>query len=246
MRVALLSFSFALGLLLYTVTFTPAYAQNKKITSQELGVLAFYKITGLSAPIDHWIKNSQIYKSMPAATAKQYYEEEKLRLQWGLGTFNPNEDYLSIRTKINTTLIEKGDEGFMVSNFPERSALDPPFFPHNIENIWVALILKDIKKFMTVEVGNQIKERLAAYLTPEQPSYILDLDIVVRVLSGDRKKIKIDGIEQYSMLGDIAHISFNFPEFHQSKDKLLWEYHAPWYMDQNEIDLLKILDGQNQ
>lgn len=246
MRVIDLHFIFLLSLLFFAVDMAPAHAQNKRITSQELGVLAFYKITGLEAPIDHWSKNSKTYKSMPAAPAKQYYEEEKLRLQWGLGTFNPNDDYLTIQTKINTTLLEKDDTGFMVSNFPGRSALDPPYFPHNIQNTWVALVLKDIKEFMTLEVNSQAKERLASYLTPEQPSYILDLKIVVRVLSGDRKKINMDGLDQYSMLGDIAHISFSFPEFHQSKNKLLWEYHAPWYMDQNEIDLLKILDSRNQ
>lgn len=245
MRVRVLSFSLMLSLLLFAVTMSPAYAQSKKITSQELGVLAFYKITGLKAPIEHWIKNSEEFKAMPKEAAKQYFEEEKLRLQWGLGTFNPNEDYLTIKTKINTALIEKEAKGYIASNFPGRSALDPPFFPHNIESTWVALILKDMQKFMTLEVDNLTKERLAAYLTPEQPSYMLDLKITVRVLSGDRKQIKVDGIDQYSMLGDIAHISFNFPEFHQSTDKILWEYHAPWYMDKDEIDLLKILDSHN-
>lgn len=246
MTVRFLRTSFFLSLLCFAVSLSPAFAQSKKITSQELGVLAFYKITGIDPPIEYWIKNNKTFKSMPPEAAKQYFEEEKLRLQWGLGTFNPNEDFLTIHTKINTGLIEKDDKGFMVSNFPGRSALNPPFIPYNIDQTWVAFVLRDIQKYMTIEVDNTTKERLGSYLTPEQPSYILDLKIVARVLSGDRKPVKVDGLDQFSMLGDIAYISFSFPEFHQSTDKLLWEYHAPWYMDKDEIDLLKILDRRNQ
>lgn len=223
-----------------------SYAQRKNITSQEKGVLAFYRITGLKPNITQWITTSKDYKAMPQNLAADYLEQEKLRLQWGLGTFNPQEDYLEVNTKILTSIIEKDGKSYLASHFPDRSALNPPYFPHNIADIWVALVVKDLKDFMVLELDEEQQERIGGYLTKDKKEHELNIKIVSRVISADKDPLLIDGVQQFMMLGEVAYISFSFPDFHQSQDKLLWEHYEEWYMDESKQDLMKILESRFQ
>lgn len=234
-------------LLLCVISFShinQALAQNKTISWNEKGVLAFYKITGKKHDFEAKIKNSKDYKRMSNDAAQQYLEEELLRLQWGLGTFDPNNDFLKLNTTILSSVIENDGKYYLASNFPGRSALDPPYFPYNMFDMWVALMLRNIEDYMLIEISEDEKNRIRGYLPATQDKHEVALNITYRVSSGDPKPIVLDGVEQYMMLGDIAEIEFYLPVFHQSRDLTLWEHTEDWYLSSDEQDLLKILEGR--
>lgn len=221
-----------------------AFAQKKTITWNEQGVLAYYKITGRKNDFEKKIRNSKGYDDMPKDAAEQYLQEELLRLQWGLGTFDPDKDFLTLKTSVQTSIIENEGKYYLASNFEGRSAMDPPYFPYNMFDMWVALMLRDIDKFMLLEITEEQKNRIEGYLPKDQEKHEVALEIVYRVSSGDPEPIMLDGVEQHMMLGDIAKFAMVLPVFHQSQDLTLWEYIAPWYLTNDEQDLLKILEGR--
>lgn len=221
-----------------------ALAQKKTISWNEQGVLAYYKITGRKNDFEQKIKATDTFEQMPNEAAQQYLSEELLRLQWGLGTFNPEKDFLTIKTTILTSIIENEGKFYLASNFPGRSALDPPYFPYNMFDIWVALMLRDIDKYMLIEISQEQKDRIAGYLPSDKDQHEVALNITYRVSSGDPEPIIIDGVEQHMMLGDIAKLEIILPVFHQSQDQVLWGYTADWYLSSDEQDLLKILEGR--
>lgn len=224
-------------------------AQNKTISWNEQGVLAYYKITGRKNDFEKKIKASDQFAELnkskaTAAAAQQYLEEELLRLQWGLGTFNPEKDFLKIKTKLQSSILKDGDKYYIASNFPGRSAINPPYFPYNMLGVNVALMLHNIEKYMLIEISEEQKNRIAGYLPDTQDKHEIQLNIVYRVISGDKEPIMLDSIEQQMMLGDIAKFELILPVFHQSQDLTLWEYTADWYLSSDEQDLLKILEGR--
>lgn len=239
MRIVSLFFTFTLLFSMAT-----AFAQNKSISWNERGVLAYYKITGKTPDFQTMIMHTKEYQAMPPDIARQYLEEEKLRLQWGYGTFNPDKDFLSIKTKIISRILNKEEQYYLASNFPGKSAFDPPYFPYNLYDTWVALKLKDIADYMLLPLDKENHDRISGLLGEENPEHEITLEIKYRVKTGDPKPIELDGLQQHMMLGEIAQFTMLLPGFHQSRDKIIWEYIAPWYMDEDEQDLIKILESR--
>lgn len=226
------------------MSYTHSWAQNKQISWNEHGVLGFYKVTGMKPDFKSMITATPEFKAMPQDVAQQYLNEELLRLQWGLGTFSPEDTYLKINTKVKTSIIETDGKFYIASNFPGKSALNPPYFPYNLYDVWVALMLRDIKDYMLIEIDAEQKQRIEGFLPASEEKHDVLLKITYRISSGDPKPIMLDGMEQYMMLGDIAQFTMTMPVFHQSQNQILWEYTADWYLDSNEQDLLKILEGR--
>ncbi|MFP4314490.1 MAG: hypothetical protein ACLFR0_09235, partial [Alphaproteobacteria bacterium] len=109
---------------------------------------------------------------------------------------------------------------------------------------WVALMLEDITDYMLIPLEKEDQERISGLLGQGNADHEIALEIKYRVKSGDPKPIELDGLKQHMMLGEIAQLKMVLADFHQSRDTILWEYIAPWYLDADEQDLLKILESR--
>ncbi|TVQ85912.1 MAG: hypothetical protein EA357_00005 [Micavibrio sp.] len=221
-----------------------ALAQRKTFTGQESGVLTFYKLSGLTPNFESWILASEKYASLWPENKKQYFDEEMLRYQWLIGTLNPSHNFLTIHTEVDAKVLRDGEKSAIAIDFPGRVSSAGLYFPYNIHDIWVAVILENIKQYMLMPISSIEYNRIRGYLPASEDEHKLQLRITYRGISAQTKPMKIDNLEQYIMLGEIAHWSLELPDFHQSQDKTLWEYVAPWYRTEHEHALIQMLEGR--
>jgi hypothetical protein len=221
-----------------------SHAQRKTFTGQESGVLTFYKLSGLTPDFKSWIEATEKFSYVEPREQRQYMDEELLRLQWIIGTINPPHHYLNIQTEVEARILKEGHQSAIAINFPGRISTAGVYFPYNVHDIWVAVILQNIEEFMLMPISPADYNRIRGYLPANEPVHKLSLNIVYRGVNAQDTPIKLDNLEQYIMLGEIAHWSLELPAFHQSKDKMLWEYIAPWYRTEQEHDLIQMLQGR--
>ncbi|MFN3700764.1 MAG: hypothetical protein ACK4VI_04485 [Alphaproteobacteria bacterium] len=220
------------------------HAQRKTYTGQESGILAFYKLSGLVPDFESWIVESDKYKRLEPADQNQYLDEEMLRYQWLIGTLDPPHHYITIQTEVDAQILWEGEQGAITIDFPGRVSTAGLYFPYNIHDIWVAVIIENIESFMVMPISFMDFNRIRGYLPASETNHKLQLNVVYRGISAQDTPINLDNIQQYIMLGEIAHWSLELPTFHQSHDKILWEYIAPWYRSEHEHDLIQMLEGR--
>ena len=236
-----------LCLLLMACIATPAFAQKKNISSSEKAVLAFYKLSGLEPDFDKWALAALSLGKDHDQISEEIIIQEKLRLQYGLGTYDPPREILKIYTTFMGQIIEKDGKSYLASHFPGKGALEAPYFPYTAGHVWVAVVINGLEKFLLLELDEEHKQKISMLMPEHNRPYELKLELFYRPVSAQKDPIKMDGQEQHIMLGEIAYIGFKKPGLAgQIKDSPLLEYYAPWYMDDEEQDLLKILESRQK
>ena len=234
-----------LCLLLIGCVSTPAFAQKKNISAAEKAVLAFYKLSGLKPDFDKWVRVALNPTESHNPIPEDLIIQEKLRLQYGLGTYDPEREILKIHTTLMGQIIEKDGKFYLASHFPGKGALEAPYFPYNAGNVWVAVIINELENFLLLELDEEHRQKMAMLLPEHNKPYELNLELFYRPTSAQQEPLQMDGLSQYIMLGEIAYIAFKKPALAgQQNDSALLEYYAPWYMDTEEQDLLQILESR--
>tara|TARA_B100000780_G_scaffold276352_2_gene244753 strand:- start:283 stop:963 length:681 start_codon:yes stop_codon:yes gene_type:complete len=223
----------------------PAHAQRKNISGMEKGVLAFYKISGLKPNFDKWAKISLNPKQHNMNIPDDLIEQEKLRLQYGLGTYNPDREILEIQTTILSEVITQNNKKYLASHFPGKSALAAPYFPYQAGYTMVAVVMNDLEKYMLLKLDDTLYQKIKLLMPETGQESELHLDLHFRPVDADQEPIQLDGYDQHIMLAEIAHIAFHKPALAgQRESVLLWEYYAPWYLSRDEQTLLNILEDR--
>jgi hypothetical protein len=224
-----------------------AFAQRKNISGQEMGLLTYYKLTGLDPDFKSWVTSNPVYKDMAKTNknlARIFMEEEILRLQWGLGTIDPLDTFMNIETVILGKVVSKNDRKFLAIAFPDQKRSGDPYFPYNIAKIWVAVIMKDIKAYTFLELPDKSLKILENYAPDVDRAFPLQLRFTYRGVSAEKKPIKLDGLKQHIMLGEIAHWEVFIPETSANPAQILWEHLEPWYLTEEEDELINMLKGE--
>lgn len=234
------------GLLLCLVfNAAPAHAQKKHLSSQEKGLIAFYKLSNLTPDFGLWIDRNAFFKSLPQPEQEAHIAEEKLRLQWGLGTYDPNKDLLSIETKVLGTYIEQNGKAYIAARFEINRPIDDIQFPYNVNDIWVSAILKDLEHYMTMEISEDKRALVKQQFGADGAEIPLTLNARYKAVSALEKPVVLDNVEQYIMMGEIAYWGISIDDKNNGgKNLKLWEYYAPWYMDEDEIHLMELLESR--
>jgi len=220
-------------------------AQRKSLTGMEKGVLAFYKLSGLTPDFNKWVKADLNPEGDHNPIPRELIEQEKLRLQYGLGTYDPEREILKIHTDILSELITQNNEQYLASYFPGKSAFEVPYFPYQAGNTTVAVVMNDLGKYMLLKLEEALYQKIKILLIETESANTLSLDLHFRPVDAQKEPIKLDGHDQHIMLGEIAYIAFSKPPLAgQQEPSLLWEYYAPWYMDTQKQDLLTILESR--
>lgn len=223
----------------------PAYAQKKNINGAEKAVLAFYKLSGVTPDFEKWINTNFKNKYGHNPPPPELFEQEKLRLQYGLGMYDPEREILKINTTVISQFITKGNKTYLASIFQGENAMETPYFPYNAGHVWVAVLINDLEDYLLLELDEEQQKKISALLPAHNKPYNIELTLYFRPVSAQPEPMQIDGLEQHIMLGEIAYIGFKKPGLTwQEDDGLLWEYYAPWYMGTEKQDLLDILESR--
>lgn len=224
-----------------------AHAQRKNISAREMGILTFYKLSGMKPDFYEWINQNPAYVNMSKTDkleANIFREEEVLRLQWGLGTLNPETNFMHISTEIIGTLLHSKGKDYLGVTFTGKRERGEPYFPYSIGKLSVAVIMKDIKNFMVLELSPDSLAKIKGYMPANTKYAKLNLRITYRGISAETTPIKLDGVNQYTMLGEIAHWEVFLPQSGNSELVSIWEYMEPWYRTEEEDDLIRMLEGE--
>ncbi|MCC6597173.1 MAG: hypothetical protein IT559_00040 [Alphaproteobacteria bacterium] len=236
---------FFLSLLLITLCCTGARAAMN-ISEQEKAVFSFFKLAKTDPDYSKWITQTARYKNAPDFLKESVYQEEETRLKWGFGTFDPNNDYLKIRTDILMELHGENEDFSLRFVFPGNQQGESPYFPYNYGAEWIALVVDDgLGNFMKIPLSQQeytqIKERF-----PGTGSFPGQIRMRIRPLSVDaHKPLKLQEQEKLWLLrGDIAYLTLEVspPEGTTQKPMSLYTYTAPWYLSSAESELLELME----
>ncbi len=243
----------ALGWLLKTAVILafvwagPAHAQKKHSTISEKTILAFYKAAFKDPNFENLVMSLPEYKAFwgDADGAAQFLEEEKLRYEWIFANFQADKDTLEIKTTIGVALMDNAKGKALRLVFPGATEKIPPHFPYNLGEIWVTVLLNDIEKFYNIPVSDEEFSRMKTLLPEIGKAYPLKTVFNYRIAKVQSDEpVVINGTPQWMMLGDIGHIEIAGDEGLTNFNKIVWEYNAPWYLSEGEVDLLKMLNNK--
>lgn len=223
----------------------PSLAQNKEVSESDKAIFAFFKLASLTPDYDQWIRNSEKYitSAEDPTLQRDIYEIESLRLKWGFGTYNPEQDFIKIRTPVKLALntARKPQLAFI---FPGNISGSVPYFPFPYGNEAVALIVGDLENFMRIDLSPEEFEKISSLIAPGQ-AYDAQLSLRVRPVSADgATPLKLDGMDQWLLMGETGYLEILYAPQGQS-ETALWAYTAPWYLSDTEKNLLPLLEKAN-
>lgn len=231
-------FATSLVLTVFTLCFAlPALAQKKEISETDKAVFSFFKLSGGTPAYETWVMNSDIYltSAEDAKLQAEIFEIELLRLKYGFGTYDVDNEFIKIRTPVKLMLHDQL-EGYTLSfMFPKAGQNNVPYFPFSYGKEWIALIVSDLAGFLNLPMSK--KEADEAFKTLAL-NKIYDGEIVlhVRATKADSKApLELDGIEQWLLMGDTGHFEL------KAGGRNVAAYTAPWYYTRSENDLLNLL-----
>lgn len=234
-----------LACLLITLMAKPSLAQSsKKYASSEDVAIAFYKTANIKPNFENWVKKQEDYRHTPLGLRPEFMASELARLQNSYNTFNPETDYLTVRTtatiQTNEITLNEGETIQTISlNFGDSESAT--YLPYSFMDKNIMVIPDKFNKLKTHRINKIDYALLNNHLEHIKPRpFIMQLKAVK---SDTNKPYNVDGIDQWAMITEIVSM-----ETWNSDGSLLWEYSAPWYVAPNEqkIRNLYVDPAQNE
>lgn len=224
-----------LSLLILTIGTTRSYAQYKReqtATTEDVAI-AFYKTGNIVPNFDRWIRKSELYNNTPWAMREKLHKGEMDRLQLAYHKFNPEKDYLLVRTssllKIAEEDKELGNKKYTL-NAEFKLAPDALYIPYDFLDERIIIMPYELENIMKSEITQNQYD----YIKKNAKKFT-KLTTIIRmkpVESDFSRPHKIDGLEQWVFKTKITSI-----EYWNKDNKLVWEYTAPWYTSPHIIDI---------
>jgi hypothetical protein len=232
----------SLMLMLYPIS---VQAQKKTYSNSERTVLAFFKASKHDPDFEYLAENLARYRGLDEEAKQQFKDEEKIRLEWIFAHVQPDKDMLDIKTTMSGGLIAENGQNFLMLDIPGGKTEDPPFFPFNIANVWVAVLLDDIDRFLKIPLSENEYKKLHALMPSQDKTYNLKTSIAYRILRAEpQEPINMGKRKYWLMLGEVGHWSVSLADTAPDQTKILWDYYAPWYLNADEVDLIKMLNDR--
>ena len=153
-------------LLLLLPSETMAQGITKFSTSEDVAI-AFYK-TGKTIPnFERWIRQSEDYRATAVARKPEKLEKELARLQQKYSSFNPETDFIILRSYVrlipNKTQDEKGEDQYSMA-IEFLNAPDALYFPYDFLGERIAVMPYRLDTIMKPEISfhefEQIKKNI--------------------------------------------------------------------------------------
>ena len=209
------------------------------VSEEEKAVFAYLRLTDQEPDYDAWIKNTEKYQDARTQRRKQILEEEKERLDWGFGTYNARESLITIKAKIRlSTTVKEDGRRMLYTRFDDERHNETPYFPFKYGKDSIAFIIQDLETYRAIELEPEEIPKIKEYFYDSAP-YEAEMEMRIRPLSADsNEKLFVDYKDQWLMLGDIAYLRINYYDEFKLEDMNVWDYNAPWYLDESQKALL--------
>lgn len=215
-------------------------AENS-ISDSEKAVFAYLKMTEQEPNLEAWVKNSPTYLDGRKSEKKKILEEEKIRLDWGFGTYDVKNDFITIKSKIRLTTGVKDDgKRFLYTRFVDERHNETPYFPFQYGKDSIAFVIENLESYQVITLKPEEIPKIKQYFYDSAP-YEAEIEMRIRPISADsEKKLFVDYKDQWLMLGDIAYLKINYYDEYKLEDVIVWDYNAPWYLDESQKALLNM------
>jgi hypothetical protein len=227
---------------LFLTICAPAFAQNKEVSESDKAVFAFFHLGGGTPAYEEWVRNSEKYllSAEDPKLQSEIFEIELLRLKYGFGTYDPDNDFIKIRTPVRLMVHNQLDGETLSFMFPAVGQGKVPYFPFAYGKESIALIVNDLEAFLNISLPPGSAKDAHMILAINK---IYDGEIIVRIRPTKADKtapLKMDGVDQWLLMGETGYMELvvNW----DGTEKSLYSWTAPWYLTDTERNLLPLLE----
>ena len=209
-----------------------------KTSPQERAVFAFFRAADSAPNYDYWIKSSSRYKDLLQSKQNNYLLKETLRLGYGYGDYNQDNDLLEITTNVLVKYIsaEGEEQPRIIFKFFDQSDAYVPSFNYSYANDIISMVINNLAGFSNIPLTQELSESLLSKIPFKDDFFDAVLTVHVRVSKADiDKPIENEDFRQWVMVGDIAYLKCDMSPRYASEISVLWDYVAPWYEESFRI-----------
>ncbi len=217
-----------------------AFAANYLFTDSEKAAFAFFHYTKNTPDFENWVKNSPRHINAPLPEKDTILEQELLRLRWGFATLDSSREDLLIKTDILFQIRRTTGTEFLNFKFINSGNEEVPYFPYPYGREWIAVVVNNLADYTTVPLNTNEAARIHQFIKDEQV-HRGTVEIRVRPVSADNTApMKLDGAEQWLMLGSVSGIEFFTPASNNTNVSL-WRYTDKKFLTETEQMLMPLL-----
>lgn len=217
-----------------------------KVSEEERVVFAFFKKAGRLPEFNRWANTIEYHLDVVTKQDRQerkiFYEQQRLRLQWGFGTYDETKQFLPIRTPATLSLVHDGEKkqlNYTLDNYVDQEFM---FFPYEYTDQIIGIVIPELHAKGTIELDDQQFEEVSGNFDGQDVLHA-SMRILVRPLEAELKKpFIVDNRNVWPLVGDIASFSFDKKGNDLDYQKFLY-YTAPWYLTSDEERLRNLLEG---
>ncbi len=222
--------------------------ETRRYSESEKAGFAFYGLSHVEPDFKSWIENTDKWHDARPADKVTLTQKELQRLKNGYFTYIPDIDLIALTMEATITssnyFAQSQKEGAMTNVTITLTGLPENYFPFQIGNIWVAIVIKDFDilthhTFTADEYAEFAKKMglTGAY----QLSKKVNMDIRLRPVSVDTSSpLTLDGFDMWLMLAEIGDMTTW--RMAGKKKQFLWSYSASWYVSDTQRDLLMLYE----
>ncbi len=232
----ILSVFLFIGLTSFSVE--PANAHDPVSSSMEIG-FAFYKMANTSPDFQKWMMESEEYKNASFGDKTKLLVKGIDDMRKQFHAFAPEEDQLIVGVDGRAVVLPSAED----SRYPYTLNLllgddEVDFFPYEIAGEWIAVVVKDMPKYLTHNLTqanyDQIQHNLGMPL-PLTLKKNMKIIFKMKPVSVDAEKpLAMNGHDFWLMMAEPATVSL------WRRDSFVWETKASWYNSDTEIELRKL------
>lgn len=216
--------------------------ETDQTSSPEEVALAFFKTAHTVPDFKKWAANSEEAKVTPPSKIKEFIGVESQRLKNLYDAYDPNRNFISIRThaliRLHVTKDKNNNQQLSMS-FKFKQG-DAEYFPFVFQDYTFAVIPQMLPSFLQQPIERAQHDRIAAFLG-DRKKRMVEIFLQLRPSKAYiATPYVIDGHEQWAFLTDIAMISIS------EGGRALWQYSAPWYVSPVTEDIRDMYVGKNE
>lgn len=175
---------------------------NRYTESEKVG-FAFYRLTSTLPDFRDWITPSDIYKNAKSSHRPDVMQQEISRLQQGFLNFYADQTPLTIRTAATVQLQETPTEKSL--NITLTNAPNPLYFPFNVGELGLGLILNGIDQSMNIPVSAAEYEHIKLLLRVRDPEQMtpVQLELIAFANTADsHEPLVADNLVMFPVLAE--------------------------------------------
>ena len=220
------------------------YNENEKIG------FAFYTLSGMKPDFFTWAQHTEKYRNAGPTGKIQIANNDAYRLQNGYVNYNIEEDLIKLEFD-NTNI--KGEPFYVESRHHDNntsvfvSLPDYPdgYFPFEVSDKWVALIIKDFDLLKEIIMDNDEYKKFTKAAGHNHINHSFEkkvnMTLTLKPISVDTAEpMVLEDMEMWLMLAEIGEMELWYLDRHTGREQHLWSYNAPWYVAEERQELLDL------